>query len=120
MIIVQSFVALALVLGLVWLFYRLFMLLQAKLGLSGPERSIRVEERTSLGDKRQLLLVSVEGQRFLLGATSHQISLVSNLEQKPLAESEDEQSAIDEDAQADSMASAKIKPFRRILGEIAQ
>ncbi|HSR70167.1 MAG TPA: flagellar biosynthetic protein FliO [Acidobacteriota bacterium] len=113
MIYAQSFMALALVLGLVWLFYRLFMHLQNRLGLSGPDRSIQVEERTSLGDKRQLLVVQVDGQRYLLGATSSNISLVSALGEKPEPQAEEDAS---DNAAAESRPG--FKSFRSLLGEM--
>lgn len=48
----------------------------------GP-RPVVVETAVPLGDRRQLVVVSVEGRRLLLGLTSAQISLITELDRVP-------------------------------------
>lgn len=47
-------------------------------GRKGP-RLVHVETAVPLGDRRQLVVVAVEGRRFLLGLTTAQISLLTEL-----------------------------------------
>jgi flagellar biogenesis protein FliO len=42
-------------------------------------RSLKICETLSLGEKRLLLVVECEGQRFLIGATAQNISLLQSL-----------------------------------------
>jgi flagellar protein FliO/FliZ len=49
------------------------------LGRKGP-RLIAVETAVALGDRRQLVIVSVEGRRLLLGLTTAQVTLLTELE----------------------------------------
>lgn len=44
----------------------------------GP-RLVQVDTAVPLGDRRKLLVVSVEGRRLLLGVTSAQVSLITEL-----------------------------------------
>ena len=78
---VQSLFAVLIVLGLVaalaWL---------ARRGaFAGLRRSgaVTVETAVPLGDRRQLVIVSVEGRRLLLGMTPTQISMVTELGPAP-------------------------------------
>jgi flagellar biosynthetic protein FliO len=41
--------------------------------------SVQIETAVSLGDRRSLVVVSVEGQRLLLGVTPSQVTLVTGL-----------------------------------------
>ena len=72
------FVATLLVLGLVaalaWLVRRGPL---ARLAAKG--RPVSVESAIPLGDRRSLVIVSVEGRRLLLGMTQTSISLVTEL-----------------------------------------
>lgn len=74
----NSTLAVLLVLGLVaalaWL-----MRSGKLLAMSGRTSAIAVETAASLGERRQLVIVSVEGRRFLLGVTTAQVSLVTEL-----------------------------------------
>lgn len=74
----QSFAAVLIVLGLVaglaWLLRR-----GAFAGLTRGNRPITVETAVPLGERRQLVIVSVEGRRLLLGLTPGQISMVTEL-----------------------------------------
>lgn len=49
---------------------------------SGP---VGVETAVSLGERRQLVIVAVEGRRLLLGVTSAQVTLVTELQPAPVA-----------------------------------
>lgn len=49
-----------------------------RLGRKGP-RAVNVETAVPLGDRRQLVVVNVEGRRLLLGLTSVQVSLLAEL-----------------------------------------
>jgi len=51
-------------------------------GQRGP-RTLRVETALSLGDRRSLVIVNVEGRRLLLGLTSTQVSVVTELGAAP-------------------------------------
>jgi flagellar protein FliO/FliZ len=74
---VQSFMAVALVLALVgalaWAARRGSF---ASIARRGP---IVVETAVPLGDRRSLVIVSIEGRRLLLGLTPAQVSLVTEL-----------------------------------------
>ena len=66
---------LALVCALAWL---------ARRGTLGPFRAaptdLKVEKAVPLGERRQLVIVAVEGRRLLLGLTPAQVSLVTELQ----------------------------------------
>jgi len=47
------------------------------------EKSLRLCETLSLGDKRFLAIVQLEGRRFLIGATPQSIALLDRLESQP-------------------------------------
>lgn len=47
-------------------------------GRKGP-RAVQIETAVGLGDRRQLVIVAVEGRRLLLGVTPMQVSLVTEL-----------------------------------------
>ena len=44
---------------------------------------VQIETAVSLGDRRSLVLVSVEGRRLLLGVTPSQVTLVTSLQDAP-------------------------------------
>jgi flagellar protein FliO/FliZ len=74
----QSFAAILIVLGLVgvlaWLARR------GSFGALGRKgRYIEVETAVPLGERRSLVVVTVEGRRLLLGLTPAQISIVTEL-----------------------------------------
>ena len=75
----RSLVAVLVVLGLVvllaWLLRRGAF---GSLGRRGPS-AILVETACPLGERRSLMIVAVEGRRFLLGLTPQQVSLVADL-----------------------------------------
>ena len=74
----QSFLAVLVVLALVgalaWLARR-----GAFGALAKANRAISVETAVPLGERRQLVIVAVEGRRLLLGLTQTQISMVTEL-----------------------------------------
>lgn len=72
-------IVLALVGGLAWLVRR------GTLRLPGSARrqAMAIESATPLGERRSLLIVSVEGRRLLLGVTPTQVSLVTELGAAP-------------------------------------
>ena len=80
----QSFAAvlivLALVAALAWLVKR-----GAFAHLRKGSRAIAVETAVAIGDRRQLVIVAVEGRRLLLGLTPSQISMVTELGPAPVA-----------------------------------
>lgn len=51
-------------------------------GARGP-RPVQVETAIGLGDRRQLVIVAVEGRRLLLGVTPMHVSLVAELGSAP-------------------------------------
>jgi flagellar biosynthetic protein FliO len=71
-------VVLGLVVGLAWLLRR------GAFGALRPgSRAITVETAMPLGERRSLVIVSVEGRRLLLGMTPGQISMVTELDAAP-------------------------------------
>jgi flagellar biosynthetic protein FliO len=48
--------------------------------------AVAVETAVSLGERRQLVIVAVEGRRLLLGVTAAQVSLVTELTASPSGE----------------------------------
>jgi flagellar protein FliO/FliZ len=75
---VNGFLAVSIVLGLVaalaWLLRR------GSLGaFTGRPGAINVETAVALGERRSLVIVSVEGRRLLLGLTPTTMSLVAEL-----------------------------------------
>jgi flagellar biosynthetic protein FliO len=48
-----------------------------------PDRMLRVIETLPMGDKRSIALVQVGDRRYLVGNTTHQISILSNLGMAP-------------------------------------
>jgi flagellar protein FliO/FliZ len=76
----RSLLAVVVVLGLVALCAWL-----ARRGAFGPlgrkaPGTVRVETAVPLGDRRSLMVVSVEGRRLLLGLTPQQVTLVTELD----------------------------------------
>ena len=69
------FVVLALIALCAWLVRRGAL---GSLGRKGPS-AVRIETAVPLGDRRSLVLVSVEGRRLLLGLTPQQVTLVTEL-----------------------------------------
>ena len=47
--------------------------------LTARSQAVAVETAVSLGERRQLVIVAVEGRRLLLGVTSGQVTLVTEL-----------------------------------------
>jgi flagellar biosynthetic protein FliO len=48
-------------------------------GLRKGPRAVQIETAVGLGDRRQLVIVSVEGRRLLLGVTPMHVALVTEL-----------------------------------------
>jgi flagellar biosynthetic protein FliO len=68
-------IVLAMVGGLAWL------LKSGRLTrFSARASSVSVETAVSLGERRSLVIVAVEGRRLLLGVTGSQVSLVTELQ----------------------------------------
>ena len=65
--------------GVIW------MLRRGSFGLAGGRgrTAIAIETATSLGERRSLVIVKVEGRRLLLGLTPQAVSLVSELAPVP-------------------------------------
>lgn len=68
------FIVLGLLAALAWLLRR------GHLGLPARASTVGIETAVSLGERRQLVIVSVEGRRLLLGVTSAQVTLVAELQ----------------------------------------
>jgi len=84
---VNAFLAVLIVLGLVaamaWLLRR------GSLGaFTGRGGAINVETAVALGERRSLVIVSVEGRRLLLGLTPTAMSLVTELGPPPAPSAE--------------------------------
>ena len=50
---------------------------------AGQTSPVQIQTAVSLGDRRSLVLVSVEGRRLLLGVTPSQVTLVTSLQDTP-------------------------------------
>jgi flagellar biogenesis protein FliO len=57
--------------------------LARKITIRRRESSLQICETLSLGEKRLVLVVQYEKQRFLIGATNQSVSLLHQLEDKP-------------------------------------
>jgi len=81
----RAIAGLVIVLGL--LFTVAWLVRKGKLRLPGARGRalIAVESAVPLGDRRSLIVVSVEGRRLLLGLTPAQVSLVTELSATPPA-----------------------------------
>ena len=78
----NGLLAIVIVLGLVGALA--WLLRSGYLGRLAPRNPIvGVETAISLGERRQLVIVAVEGRRLLLGVTSAQVTLVTELAAPP-------------------------------------
>jgi flagellar biosynthetic protein FliO len=80
MLYLETFSALGLILGLIGLLYWAGTRIDRRFGAGSPHRKMQLSERVSLGDKRSLLLVRIEGKAYVLGATNQNISLIATLD----------------------------------------
>ena len=62
---------------------RVFDWLQTKRRAQLDSKRLRVCESVSLGDKRAIFLVQVDGQRFLLGGAPTSVSMLARLDGSP-------------------------------------
>jgi flagellar biosynthetic protein FliO len=69
------FVVLGLMAGCLWLIRRGGW----QGGLRKGHRAVQIETAVGLGDRRQLVIVAVEGRRLLLGVTAMHVALVTEL-----------------------------------------
>ena len=76
---VRGILATAFVLGLLGLLAWLLRRGTIRLGAARGTQHVTIETAVSLGERRQLVVVAVEGRRLLLGLTPVQVSLVSEL-----------------------------------------
>jgi len=84
---VNGFLAVLIVLGLVAVMA--WLLRRGSLGaLTGRGGAINVETAVALGERRSLVIVSVEGRRLLLGLTPTAMSLVTELAPPPAPSAE--------------------------------
>ena len=77
----QSLFAVLLVLGLVGALA--FIARRGGLGKLGKRGPIAIETAVPLGERRSLVIVSVEGRRLLLGLTPASVSMVTELQAAP-------------------------------------
>lgn len=80
---VQAVAGILLVFGLLALFYWMAYRFSGGRGFPGRCSKIEIVETRGIGDKRALLLVRVGSETFLVGSTTHQISLLSAIEPSP-------------------------------------
>jgi flagellar protein FliO/FliZ len=76
----RSVVALLVVFGLLALF--VWLMRRGTFGLPAAKRrpaDVRIESAFSLGERRSLAIVNVEGRRLLLGLSSMQVTLLTEL-----------------------------------------
>lgn len=74
---VNSMLAALIVLAMAGAFY--WLVRSGHLRRLSRGSAINVETAASLGDRRQLVIVAVEGRRLLLGVTATQVTLVTEL-----------------------------------------
>ncbi len=86
----QTFFAILLVFGLIFSLYILAQRFGPRLVGGGRTRLVRIVEAIPLGDKRNLVIIEVQGRRYLLGSTNQSITLLTDvdteetgLQQKP-------------------------------------
>ncbi len=77
---VQAIAGIILVFGLLALFYWMAYRFSGGRGFPGRASKIEILETRGIGDKRMLLLVRVGSGTFLVGSTTHQISLLSEID----------------------------------------
>ncbi len=73
----------AAVIGLLVLFVWALRRGSIRLSSFAPRGNITIETATSIGDRRQLAIVGVEGRRMLVGLTPTTISFLTDLGAKP-------------------------------------
>jgi flagellar protein FliO/FliZ len=56
---------------------------RSRLGTAGRRDRIAIETACSIGERRSLVIVAVEGRRLLLGVTPGQVSLLTELGTQP-------------------------------------
>ena len=79
----RGLLAISIVFGLLLLAW---LAATGRLGIAGRRAGqIAVETTCALGERRVLLVVGVDGRRFLLGATPAQVSLITELGNAPPA-----------------------------------
>ncbi|MHB8189196.1 MAG: flagellar biosynthetic protein FliO [Ferrimicrobium sp.] len=73
--------ALSLVVGIVVSLGRLARSRRSVVGLAGgfADKTLRVTQRASVGQKASVAIVTIESRRFLLGITSSQVRLVAEI-----------------------------------------
>jgi flagellar biosynthetic protein FliO len=89
--VLQTISGIALVFGLLALFYWVAHRLNSQGRLGGCRGRIQVVERMSLGDKKFLFLVRVAEETILIGATPHTISVLAPVNPEPREEEEGEE-----------------------------
>ena len=77
----QSLLSVLLVLGLVGALA--FVARKGGLGRLGKRGPLAIETAVPLGERRSLVIVSVEGRRLLLGLTPASVSMVAELQAAP-------------------------------------
>jgi flagellar protein FliO/FliZ len=60
-----------------------WLLKRGRLALGRQQERISIETATSIGERRSLVIVGVEGRRLLLGVTPGQVSLITELGAPP-------------------------------------
>lgn len=104
---VQTTAGIVLVFGLLALFYWVAYRYSAGRGFSGRRQQIEILETRGIGDKRALLLIRVGLETFLVGSTTHQISLLSPIDSEPLlTETEEMEAGSLEGAAADGVVAS--------------
>ena len=79
---------------------------------SASDKSLRIIETLSMGDKRSISMIQVGNSRFLVGNTAHQINLLTGLPESISMISEPE--ALSENPKASSKKESMI-PFKKLF-----
>src|SRR5436309_2847270 len=67
--------------------------IKKRIRVQQARRNLRVSENISLGDKRFVAVVQVDGERFLIGGSSTSVSLLTRLQQEKMFAAELERQA---------------------------
>jgi flagellar biogenesis protein FliO len=80
----RALASLAVVIGALALFVWAMRKGVLRVGRFAPRQGIVVETAVAMGDRRSLVIVSVEGRRLLLGSTPGSLSLIADLAPVPV------------------------------------
>ncbi len=108
----QTFFAILLVFGLIFSLYILAQRFGPRLVAGGRPRMVRIVEATPLGDKRNLLVVEVQGRRYLLGSTNQSITLLTDVDTEETRLQQNSRPGSVHTPETGSVEEVEFKPIR--------